>query len=756
MNNRFRQKRTWKKSVAILAAASVCCVSLALPAAADAYKSRTPDADQADLQWVADVKDATGQGSILSLASADDGVIGVGWATGGEVSGYLVKTATDGSVKWSNRISASGVAVDYPTKSDSGQVHINSITKLSNGNYVAVGYYQIPSIYYKAKTINVTISDTLSGQSFSLPDVGHGKNNDEGLVITFDTDGKILTANAQGSTGDDSFDYVAATSDGGYIVLGSAGSNDGDFATAAGSSSFYEKFDSSGGKEWIQYEAGRNYWLTSIAQNADGTYFAVGADYNTDGVTDEKGNVIASAGPAAVAVKFASDGSSIWTKTESETGSADVFSGLVPTSDGGLVAVGSRTDDSTSDPNYLAVKFDADGGITWAKSYGGMQDDHLNSVVQQQDGTYVAYGLSGSQDGDLSDSAINSFAGAPGNSEMTLVKLEKDGSLGWICNAGGSAGVVTNGSMIQVGNQFFIGGYTGSTDGVFSNLEGGSDFIAAFSYDNDNDGITNLRDAAKNDASQGIDTQYYSDNADLSAAAQKTLTGENGSLLVTSYDDYYLDDGVTPLPGMANLALQFGAVSVKLPALALDNLFYIYKAPKNLTFGVKDITVSTSVDGEKVLYAGDITIKDPDGTKLDTDDLGNDVQVTLTLPDNSGYDTGKSPKLVHIKSDGTSEDVSGAVFSADGKTVTFTTNHFSTYAVVQTADNNDGTGSGDNGGSGGSGTTSSGTASSSTSSDETSNPVTGTAGANTALPALIALAAAGASGAALTLRRRKH
>lgn len=751
MKKKSENRHLWRKPAAVLTAAVVCSAALALPAAADAYKSRTPDADQSALQWVKDVKDPTGTGQILSLAPADDGVIGVGRATGDSIGywdGYLVKTSSDGSkVIWSNRIVENATS-PLVTWMDGGDVYINSLAKLSNGDYVAVGSYHVPTMSSKVTTPDVNIVDTLSGASFDLTTTEHGKNNDEALILTFDTNGKLLSASAQGSTGKDSFSYVSATSDGGFIVLGSAGKNDGDYTGASGASSFYEKFKADGTKDWIQYEAGRNYWLNSIAQNADGTYYAAGADTVTDAATDENGNVTASAGPVAVAAEFAADGSTVWTKAVGDPADADVFNSLAITSDGGFVAVGYK---STNAKDYLAAKFSSDGNAEWVKSYGGSQGDYLTGVVQQADGSYVAYGLSGSQDGDISDSAVNPFIGSPGNNEMTLVKLEKDGSLGWISNASGSKSVQNSTPVIQVGKRFFVGGYTYSTDGAFQNAPN-TDFLAAFGYDNDGDGVPNIRDSDPDDASKDIDADFYASNVDLTAAAKKTLKGDTGSLTVRSYDDFYADDGVTPLLGQDNVELQFGAVAVRLPALALDHLFYIYKAPESLTFGVSDITAAAGVSGEKVLYAGDITVKDADGSKLDTSSLGADVAVTFTIPAGSGYDASKNPKVVHIKDDGTVEDVSGATIAqnADGSlTVAFTTGHFSTYAVVQTADTTSGGGSGDgNGGTdttGGSGT------------DTTvSNPATGSPNADPAPYILLALLGTGAAGAAMVTIRRRH
>ncbi|MFT8889837.1 MAG: hypothetical protein ABF904_13640, partial [Ethanoligenens sp.] len=293
----------------------------------------------------------------------------------------------------------------------------------------------------------------------------------------------------------------------------------------------------------------------------------------------------------------------------------------------------------------------------------------------------------------------------------------------------------------------------------------------------DGDGVPNTRDYFPNDASKSLpadpDSVY-----DLSVAPATSFgSSDKGSVSINRGNYDYAGDG-TPTSITDNTKVTAGAFSAVMPEGILDNLFRVTgTSNSSLIFKETNATASTSVSGEKVLYAGTISVTDAKGHAVDTSALGTTANVTFTVPAGSGYDAGKNPKLVYIGANGNANDVAGADIkqNTDGSlTVTFSTDHFSTYAVVQTAD---ATGTGTTGdGTTNTGTTGTGTAGSGTTGTNTTSTGTGTATNTAGTSGSVAnpntgwaqhsaslqdvvLALLGVSAAGLTfviLRRRRH
>ena len=155
-----------------------------------------------------------------------------------------------------------------------------------------------------------------------------------------------------------------------------------------------------------RYALGNTFdFLTSVVQNADRSYTMAGYDVNL-------------AAYGIDIVKVDSTGTVQWAKVY-HSGSfffpySDFYQlgKLIKTSDGGYVACGTRKTD------FLIMKLNANGNLTWAKNYNNGGTSHfLNSIKETSDGGYVAVGYIRPTAND----SLNAF----------ILKVTSNGTLSW-------------------------------------------------------------------------------------------------------------------------------------------------------------------------------------------------------------------------------------------------------------------------------------------------------------------------------------
>lgn len=108
----------------------------------------------------------------------------------------------------------------------------------------------------------------------------------------------------------------------------------------------------------------------------------------------------------------------------------------------------------------------SDKDFKWVNTYGGSELEYAKSIVQTNDGGYVAVGKTESSDGDFSNT--NSFGDM-----IFAMKVSSSGETEWIKTFGGS-GIDRGNSVIQTNdNGFVISGMTTSNDEDFANMNKG-------------------------------------------------------------------------------------------------------------------------------------------------------------------------------------------------------------------------------------------------------------------------------------------
>lgn len=270
-----------------------------------------------------------------------------------------------------------------------------------------------------------------------------------------------------GSSYDAAFS-VQQTSDGGYIIVGSTLSNDGDIPENKGAYDiFLLKTTSNGSIVWKKTFGGSSAeYGRSVKQTSDGGYIIGGQTFSNDG--DVSGN---HGDRDFWILKLDHLGSIQWQKTLGGTNNDELRS-IQPTADGGYIAVGGtfsingNVTGNHGESDLWVVKLSSTGDLSWQKTFGGSATDYGTSIQQNTNGDYYISGYTNSNDGDVS--------GNHGNFDFWVLKLNSSGILQWQKTLGGSAvdfgwaiSQTTDGGCVVTGE-------TRSNDGDVTGLHGSS------------------------------------------------------------------------------------------------------------------------------------------------------------------------------------------------------------------------------------------------------------------------------------------
>jgi uncharacterized repeat protein (TIGR01451 family) len=194
---------------------------------------------------------------------------------------------------------------------------------------------------------------------------------------------------------------IIQTNDGGYIVAGTTYSNDGDvmgFHVAPFVPDIWVvKLSSQGVIQWQKCLGGTNIdIMSSIIQRQDGGYTLVGTAFSTDGdITCSTSRWEVRLSPLGVIESqqcfLPSQGYPIDLVKAMDGGyivASSVSFDNAPLSHG--------------DIDISITKFSASGSIQWQKYFGGRDRDELFKIIQTRDGGYAFSGTTNSNDGDVS------------------------------------------------------------------------------------------------------------------------------------------------------------------------------------------------------------------------------------------------------------------------------------------------------------------------------------------------------------------
>lgn len=357
-----------------------------------------------NLQWQKSLG-GTGNDYGSSIIQTTDGnyvVAGTSESNNGNVTGN--HGFTDGWVAKLN----SDAGIIYWQKSFGGTDYdvINEMIPTTDGGYIFAG-----------------------SSSSNNGDVASNKGYVDYWIVKINADGNLQWKKSFGGTGDDRATSIIQTTDGGYVVAGYAENNNGDVTGNHGGKDYWIlKMNSDGGVVfWKKSLGGSHQDLAySIKQTSDGGYIVAGSAFSNDG--DVTGN---HDGTDSWIVKLNSTGDIQWQKALGGS-KVDEASSIIQTADGGYLAVGSTTSNDgqvsgyhppvNTGPgeaplsyDYWVVKLSATGNLLWQKCLGGSGSENANTVIQTSDGGYIIAGASNSNNGDVT--------GNHGGDDVWIVKL---------------------------------------------------------------------------------------------------------------------------------------------------------------------------------------------------------------------------------------------------------------------------------------------------------------------------------------------
>ncbi|MBC8046058.1 MAG: T9SS type A sorting domain-containing protein [Fimbriimonadaceae bacterium] len=375
-----------------------------------------------------------------------------------------------------------------------------------------------------------------------------------------------------GGTGNDFGFDMEPTISGGYILAGYTQSTDDDVTETIGALDFWiAEIDADENILWEEsYGGSENDYCRAIEPTGDGGWIVVGSTLSSDGdITDNSGN------KDGWVIKINSTGGLEWQNTfggEAE----DQLNNVVATSDGGYLLVGgskSTTGDVETNnglDDFWILKIDADGDLLWIQNYGGDYNEAAFSVIEIADG-FMVTGDTDSNEGDVSG---NHHSGGMNFSDYWVLRLDTDGELVWQKCFGGftndeATTIIENGS----GN-YVVAGSAKSNDGDVSGHFGETNRYDYWVIEIDGDG-TLLNDQNYGGTK---DDQCYTIAADLdggyvlageSASSDEDVVGHHGA----STSDFWVvkTDASLNLLVQASLGGSSDDVAQKIIPLGVDD-----------------------------------------------------------------------------------------------------------------------------------------------------------------------------------------
>lgn len=304
-----------------------------------------------------------------------------------------------------------------------------------------------------------------------------GEDEENPIELTLNI---AFAKNLGGSDLDDGAAIVQA-SDGGFVMVGSTKSTDGDITdkTADDTDVWILKTDAQGTTQWSRtYGGSGDDEGTAIKKTNDGGYVISAVTRSNDGDI-MSGN----AGFNDMWVfKISSSGTLLWEKTYGYSGN-EVAYNVITTSDGGYLLLGvldvtasggegnvGRSSNSHAGGDYWVLKLDSEGERIWSRYYGGTFTDTAYDAVETPSGGFIITGTSDSQDVDISSNI--------GEYDYWILNINANGDIIWKKNFGGSEIDLVYAMTKTLDGNYLLVGDTRSNDVNIQNLIGNADVWA--------------------------------------------------------------------------------------------------------------------------------------------------------------------------------------------------------------------------------------------------------------------------------------
>lgn len=325
------------------------------------------------------------------------------------------------------------------------------------------------------KTIaQVTFQKSFITGSNGAPSVK--QTNDGGYIITGDN---LIRTDENGDTLWSRNFYFGTSSsaqqtfDGGYAIAGYT------YNFGAGNTDYYlTRTDSTGNILWSKAYGSPSYdEAYAMQQTSDSGFIIAG---NTFGLGSGAWDIYV--------IRTDANGNTLWTKVIGGGGEEKAAS-IQQTYDGGFIVAGYTTSFGSAGPDAFVIKTDANGNITWSKTYNGPGGEFISSIRQTNDTGYIFTGH-----------AVNFLTTGQ---DLFLIKTDVAGSILWSrfftssYNFGNSVEQTSDGGYIIAGNSFVstVNGQdlsliktSGNGDTLWTSAFGGTGIDAGTSIQQTEDG----------------------------------------------------------------------------------------------------------------------------------------------------------------------------------------------------------------------------------------------------------------------------
>jgi len=277
-----------------------------------------------------------------------------------------------------------------------------------------------------------------------------------------------------GTESDKAFDIIKVPS--GFILAGSAKSIDGDISSYhhGGVDSWLLKIDDFGNLIWEKCFGGSNSeGFYRILQDRRGNLYLLGESDSSDG--DISNDPYPESTDYWI-VKTDSLGNILWERILGGTWLDQMWTGTL-TDDGGVVAFGWTGSDDGDVSNWYGaydmwmVKLNSEGEMEWDFSLGTSGFDTGLAIIQTSDEGFLVGGASSIGEG--GNIACEPFSD---RAEAMLVKLDKDRNIEWQqCYGGSDSEGIT--ALLELEDGFIFSAFANSSDGdlIGSGWHGNSD-----------------------------------------------------------------------------------------------------------------------------------------------------------------------------------------------------------------------------------------------------------------------------------------
>ena len=278
-------------------------------------------------------------------------------------------------------------------------------------------------------------------------------------VVKVDGSGNLVWQRALGGTADEKGYVLQATADGGYLVGGSAQSNNGDVTTMPSGylGSWLVKLGVNGSPIWNKVPELGLSQLTGIVATPDLNFVATGWRLGAMGLN------------ASWHYRMNAAGDSIWNRYGNRSCESAV---IISAADNHYLLAGRRNTRWSSSGglvefNGYAYRTDASGLVQWEQTFGGSKHDQINGAYAMPDGSFLLAGYT--------ESTESEVGGNKGGEDAWLVKLSAGGAVLWQKTYGGSSKDRFTSIQRTKDGKLLLGGRTESKDGDVVGNKGGAD-----------------------------------------------------------------------------------------------------------------------------------------------------------------------------------------------------------------------------------------------------------------------------------------